>query len=1498
MTRFDKQKNEVLAFRVGPEELPSASFFWSGKSICLQTKDGSTWIGTTGGGLCRISPLGKRIASYLHDDSEDSSLANNNVRILYEDRDGRLLVGTENGLDVFDEQRNSFLHFRPDGRNKGSLSGSIVISILHDSKGNLWVGTESHGLNKSSDGGKSFHHYRYVSNDDKTIGDDRVTFLWEDDEGTIWCSHETHLSIYHPKEDAFERYDDEVTCALSDEHGDIWCLFNDGKLGRLKRGVPRFQHYKHDPDNPNSLASDIVVTIYEDRDKLLWISSLGGFTCYDRFRGKFKRYQYDVNDYKKIPSTMGYSPGIYEHSDGTFYIGTAMPATLCVFNRQKGEVVKRYEHSPSNETSMPDASQVNRIIEDKDEKDLMWLATAKGVVSFNRRLEEFRVVIDADSWDVYDDGRGVIWATTWGKGVARYNKKNNVIDFLGHLPHDPTSISGNVTVPIFKASDGRLWIGANNGLNLLDVDKGTFTRYSTPEGYAWESIHSIGEDKSGCLWLGTAGGLGRFDPLSGEARLYTKEDGVQASMFYALNGIRTDDGRMWFGGVKGMNSFLPESIKDNERIPKVVLTSLTQGGAPFATETAPEFLKSITLDWQSSFFEFEFVAFEYTNPRRNKYAYKLDGLDKTFYQAGARNYGRYSAIPPGQYTLLLRGSNNDGKWNEKGQSITINVLPPFWQTLWFRTMGAISLILVFLAIVFYVWRLREEIRQRERAEKELKRLDQLKDEFLANTSHELRTPLNGIIGLAEALLDGVAGPLPESAVRDLSMIVASGRRLASLVNDILDFSKLRHKDLLLSIGPLDIAAVVDVVLAVSRTMVGDKKLSLLNDVSRDLLAAAADENRVQQILFNLIGNAIKFTAEGEVRVKARTQGNYVSITVSDTGIGIPKTKMDSIFVPFEQVDGTAAREFGGTGLGLSVTKQLVELHGGVISVSSEERKGSSFTFTLPLSEERAQKSQSSAIDRIPISNIVYSDEQQTEVSKGMQGSVLIVDDEAVNLQVLRNQLQLQDYDVTIANNGNEALAAIDEKKFDIVLLDVMMPGMTGYEVCRKLREKHGQDELPVLLVTAKNRVQDLVCGFKSGANDYIAKPFTRRELIARVETHLQLKNLFSEKVEAERELRRMEEQLLQAQKMEAIGTLAAGIAHDFNNLLQGILGYTQLLLEETSSQGETNIELAQIEKASLRAADLIRDLLTFSRKEKSNLELLDFKRQILNAKKLLDRTLPKMVEVIVELDDDLWHINGDKQHIEQVILNLATNACDAMDGSGRLLVEATNVLIEEHTELEAGHYIRLSLSDNGCGMTDDTKRRVFEPFFTTKEIGKGTGLGMSTVFGIVKTHSGHIECLSELGKGTTFHIWFPACEERLDNSEKVQDSIVYPEGTETILLVDDEQLVLDMSSRFFERLGYSVILSKTGEECLEILGRDKDKIDLVILDIGMPGMGGRECALALKSRFPEQKVIIATGYGGVERGESAHSLGARALLAKPFDLETMANTVRQALDNR
>ncbi|MGL1862756.1 MAG: ATP-binding protein [Pseudodesulfovibrio sp.] len=478
--------------------------------------------------------------------------------------------------------------------------------------------------------------------------------------------------------------------------------------------------------------------------------------------------------------------------------------------------------------------------------------------------------------------------------------------------------------------------------------------------------------------------------------------------------------------------------------------------------------------------------------------------------------------------------------------------------------------------------MREAIRQKvqdlqvlnetvEEQNRELMFLDELKDEFLSNTSHELRTPLSGIIGLAESLMLEASGPISDPVRHTLGMIAQSGRRLSTLINDLLDLSKLKHGDLLITKAPVNLRVIGDVVIALSQSLIEGKAVRLENNIPFDLPLAMADENRLYQIFHNLVGNATKFTREGTITLSARKVGDLLEVDVTDTGVGIPEESLDSIFISFEQADGSINREFGGVGLGLAITKQLVELHDGAIGVESAEGGGARFYFTLspaPAGAVMIDAPSSLGENRAPDTAAigVAQTAMPTAEDDTPRPRIIVVDDEQINLQVFVNQLGMHGFDVTPVDNGPDALNLIDGahnegKPYSLVVLDLMMPVMSGFEVCKKLRETFTPDELPVLILTARSRTEDMVEGFAIGANDYITKPFLSVELVSRIRIHIAIRDLAEAKKHDFTELqhlRNMLNNVINSMPSMLIGVDPTGTVTQWNHEAERVTGTTSI----------------------------------------------------------------------------------------------------------------------------------------------------------------------------------------------------------------------------------------------------------------------------------------------------------------------------------------------------
>ncbi|MGO9569460.1 MAG: PAS domain S-box protein [Desulfomonilaceae bacterium] len=387
---------------------------------------------------------------------------------------------------------------------------------------------------------------------------------------------------------------------------------------------------------------------------------------------------------------------------------------------------------------------------------------------------------------------------------------------------------------------------------------------------------------------------------------------------------------------------------------------------------------------------------------------------------------------------------------------------------------------------------------------------------------------------------------------------------------------------------------------------------------------------------------------------------------------------------------------------------------------------------------------------------------------------------------------------------------------------------------------------------------------------------------------------------AEQEKENLSSQLLQAQKMEAIGTLAGGIAHDFNNLLTVVLGFSELLLIGKDERDPSYADLQKINQAARSGADLVKSILAFGRKTEVNLRPLNLNHEIEQVKKLLTRTIPKMIDIELVLCKDLATVSGDPTQVEQILMNLALNANDAMPDGGKLTIETANVALDEeysrmHLGAKPGDYVLLSVSDSGHGMGEETLQHIFEPFYTTKETGRGTGLGLAMVHGIVQQHNGYITCHTEAGAGSTFKIYLPVIPTEVE-SETPAERLIPARGTETILLVDDEELIRDLGKRILERSGYIVLTAANGKDALNVYKEEGNKISLVILDLVMPEMGGKQCFQELLRINPQVKVLLASGYtsGGTLKDDT--ELSARGFVGKPYDMKQMLQTVREILD--
>ncbi|MFA9560512.1 ATP-binding protein [Evansella sp. AB-rgal1] len=660
------------------------------------------------------------------------------------------------------------------------------------------------------------------------------------------------------------------------------------------------------------------------------------------------------------------------------------------------------------------------------------------------------------------------------------------------------------------------------------------------------------------------------------------------------------------------------------------------------------------------------------------------------------------------------------------------------------------------------------------AMKNLKKADELKDEFLAITSHELRTPLYGMIGIAESLRDGVVGDVSHNMKDQLSMIISSGNRLTTLVNDILDFSKLKHETLDLQKKAVNIKAVVDVVFVICKPLLKSREMKLINMIDHSLPFVYADPNRLQQIFYNLLGNAIKYTDEGKVVITGDIEGDFVKISVADTGKGIMKEQLDLIFEPFQQVDKSLSREVGGAGIGLSITKRLVDLHDGTIEVTSDKGIGSTFIVKLPIHHQEDEIEDTPYTFDSPIDTEIRFTKSETSSTK--TATILIADDEPINLQVLVNQLKLEDYEIITVTNGSEVLELVRSNSVDLLILDIMMPSMSGYEVCEKLRQEYSLMELPILMLTAKNQLHDKLASFEVGANDYLVKPCDKQELISRVKTLVKIKTLntelkemnlhLEEKVlERTEELKIANEELTQMNNdlmnmVESRRRMLSNIAHELGTPVTLIYGYLQAVKEGIITANDEDYHQRVMDKVTIlnRLIDDLSDLTLIEREKasinKKEMEVESWLNQIYQKFIFEVSQRGRQFECLGNVGElQSFYSYIDIGRMDQVFSNLISNAIKHTSK------ETGKVSLNIKVDTSLNHMI-LEVIDNGVGIREDNLPYIFERFYKGISLSSdvkrnGVGLGLAIVQEIVQGHDGEIWVESKVDKGSKFSISLP-----------------------------------------------------------------------------------------------------------------------------------------------
>ena len=1145
----------------------------------IRDRYGNIWIGTYGGGLNRLNNGNKsdsilKFVHYKHN-TDFSSISGDEIYSILEDKSGSIWIGTNNGLSRYVSGDDNFLNYTNNPADQSSISSYEVYSIFEDNADDLWIGTKGGGLNKvvrnrKDNSSITFIHYKFNPDDPCSISDNSVSSIYEDSRGLFWIGTIRGVNIFNREKEQFNALksdqndptvlsSDIIYSIFEDNSGLVWIGTYTGigihKFDSLKE---QFNPYRYYLRRPEEFDIKIILPIYEDTYENLWIGTYGGLYKFDRRRNFYLKYSHDPNN----PTSLADSKinSISEDILGNIWIGT-VAGGLNKFDEKTEEFI-HYRHNPNNPNSISSDIILSTYV---DSKNILWIGTYDGGLNkFDIQRNEFTnyknnpnditSISNNRISSILEDLAGNLWLSTRGGGLNKFDKEKEQFISFQHDPDDSTSISNDYVLSMYQDSVGNLWMGTmGGGLNRFDTEKEIFNSYGTSEGLPSETVYGLLEDDSGNFWISTKNGLCKFNPTSGVIRNYDASDGLSDNEFNHKAWCKLRSGELIFGGHNGINIFHPDSLKENSHIPPVVITdfqlfneSVPVGyyekmGRTILSNSITE-SSELELTYEDKVFSIEFAALDFHSPEKNKYAYIMEGFEENWnYTDANRRLVTYTNLDQGDYTFRVKASNNHGIWNEKGASLKIIILPPWWATTWAYLVYA----LLIIGSIYFVWRMqlrRVKIKHdyemsKFEAEK-MHEVDELKSRFFANISHEFRTPLTLIFGPANDVLEKSDDPHTK---KNVGIIKRNASRLYTLVNQLLDISKLEAGKMKLEATEQNIIPLLKEYLLSFSSLAERKKIQLKFNAFEENLNVYIDLDKFEKIVNNLLSNAFKFTPEdGRIEITVEKIISEAEIRIADNGIGIAKERLDKIFDRFYQIDGSHTRESEGVGIGLSLTKELVELHKGKIVVESEYGKGTTFRILLPLGkghlkpEEIVNKELSEELKvAIGETKLIPETERRKEKSEidvfldTDKQLLLIVEDNIDVREYIINHLE-DGYRIVDAADGAAGLQEALKHIPDLIISDVMMPKMDGFELCEKLKTDERTSHIPVILLTAKATDKDKIVGYETGADDYIMKPFDSGVLKVRI------KNLIDQRRKLQEHFRK--EGLLEIEDKEITST--------------------------------------------------------------------------------------------------------------------------------------------------------------------------------------------------------------------------------------------------------------------------------------------------------------------------------------------------------------------------
>ena len=1111
--------------------------------------NGNLWVGTEKGGLNLLNKEDGTFTRFISNEADPFSISSNNITSINQDRNGNLWVATYGGgINMFDQNKKSFIVFK--AGSPESITSNVVRYIYKTSQGHLLIGTHQ-GLKRLvyKDGRYSFKEVLVNHPLSGALDKVRVLTICEDQESRIWIGTEneglfmvnlnsgTAWHFFHTPEKSYGVNSNSIWSLSTGRYGTVW-------IGTYNQGLYKMDPYEEKFDGlyqsgipTSTLSHNVISSFAEDSAGNLWVGTDGGgLNYFNRKTGKFKRYKQKPGDSTSLSNDAVVS--ILIDKQNNLWVGT-WEAGISILPEGKTSF-RHLIHNPKDENSLS-GNDIYKLFQDS--KGRIWIAAFRdGLDIYDPEKQKFYHINEETTpgisgnkvRSILEDYEGNIWVGTEGAGLNRIRVDDDIRiiekHFYYHGNANQSGLSNNTITSLFEDSDSVLWVGTEGG-GIYHYDRGNdrFLPIAGNKRLQNNVIYGILEDNGKNIWISTNNGLASYSKHSGEIKIYNESDGLQSSEFYKAACLKTSDGYLLFGGIKGFNMFNPDNVKRNPNAPPVYITKFLLSDE--VVKTAPNTLltqnivntKKIQLDYDQNDFSFEFAALNFSQSSKNEYSYKLENYDDDWQKAGTRKEAYYTNVPPGTYTFRVRGSNNDGIWSEQEASIVLDISKPWYSTYWAYSVYALIILAMLLwarRSIIYKERLQAQLQLEHLELTKMQELDQLKSRFFANISHEFRTPLTLIISPLKSLyLDETKNEYK----KQMRMMIRNAERLLRLINQILDLSKLESGSVKLKASEQDLVKFIKPI-AFSFSTYADKQfITYKTNLPKQPIYLYFEQDKLEKVFSNLLANAIKYTPEfGEVSLTVQKKDEYAEIIIADSGIGIPQDQVSYIFNRFYRAQHKVSQK--GTGIGLALTRELVELHKGKIEVSSIEGRGTTFRVLLPLGHkhlEPAEISEDRIIHQANTDNYEHEDllTEQNPVSKSSENLktennlplVLIAEDNADMLAFISSYLE-SEYRILECSNGKEALDLALEQIPDIIISDIMMPEMDGYQLCQLLKNDEKTSHIPVILLTAKASDESVEQGFELGANYYVTKPFNPKLLALRIKNILKSRKMFKEQV--------------------------------------------------------------------------------------------------------------------------------------------------------------------------------------------------------------------------------------------------------------------------------------------------------------------------------------------------------------------------------------------------